>query len=77
MTDFRQTSDKLRTDFRRQSPTSDFGPRPDFEHQTSDFGLQTLNFRLRVRILDFGYTSDRPSPSDFELWSLNFRLWTI
>ena len=91
MTDFRQTSVK------RQTPTSDFGPRPDFEHQTSDFGLLTLNFTLqildrlrtsdirvralnfilRVRILDVGYTSDRPRPSDFELRSLNFRLCTI
>ena len=33
MTDFGQTSDRLPT------PTSDFGPWPDFEHQTSDFGL--------------------------------------
>ena len=29
------------TDFRQ---TSDFGPRPEFEHQDLDFGLQTLNF---------------------------------
>ena len=43
-----QTSDKLRTDFRRQTPTSDFGPRPDFEHQDLDFGLQTLNFTLQI-----------------------------
>ena len=48
------TSDRLRTvfrlmtDFRRQTPTSDFGPRPDFEHQTSDFGLLTLNFTLQI-----------------------------
>ena len=41
-------SDKLRTDFRRRTPTSDFGPRPDFEHQTSDFGLLTLNFTLQI-----------------------------
>ena len=48
MTDFRQASDKLRTDFRRQTHTSDFGPRPDFEHKTSDFGLLTLNFTLQI-----------------------------
>ena len=47
-TDFGQFSDKLRTDFRRQTPTSDFGPRPDFEHQTSDFGLLTSNFTLQI-----------------------------
>ena len=46
--DLWQTSDKFRTDFRRQTPTSDFGPRPDFEHQTSDFGLLTLNFTLQI-----------------------------
>ena len=38
----RQTSD------RRQTPTSDSAPRPDFEHQTSDFGLLTLNFTLQI-----------------------------
>ena len=37
------TSDRL-----RQTPTSDYGPRPDFEHQTSDFGLLTLNFTLQI-----------------------------
>ena len=42
------TSDKLRTDFRCQTPISDFEPRPDFEHQTSDFGLLTLNFTLQI-----------------------------
>ena len=51
---FRQTSDsfqtyhRLQTDFRSQTPTSDFGPWPDFEHQTSDFGLLTLNFTLQI-----------------------------
>ena len=42
------TSDRLWTDFRRQTPTSDFGPRPDFEHQDLNFGLQTLNFTLQI-----------------------------
>ena len=42
------TSDKLRTDFRRQTPTSDSGPRRHFEHQTSDFGLLTLNCTLQI-----------------------------
>ena len=53
-TDFGQTSD------RRQTPTSDFGPRPDFEHQTSDFGLLTLNFTLQIE--------------DFELQTSEFEL---
>ena len=47
-TDLSQTSDKLLTKFRRQTPTSDFGPRPDFKHQTSDFGFLTLNFTLQI-----------------------------
>ena len=42
MTDCRQNSDSL------QTPTSNFEPRPDFEHQTSDFGLLTLNFTLQI-----------------------------
>ena len=42
MTDFRQTSDIL------QTPTSDFGPRPDFEHQSLDFGLLTLNLTPQI-----------------------------
>ena len=52
---FRQTSDSFQTydrrrqiSDRRQAPTSDFGPRPDFEHQISDFGLLTLNFTLQI-----------------------------
>ena len=57
--------------------TSDLRLRTDFELLTSEFELQTLNFRLRAQISDFGYTSDRPRPSDFELRSVNFRLWTI
>ena len=44
MTDFRQTSDRLQM----QTPTSDFGPRPVFDHQTSYFGLLTLNFTLQI-----------------------------
>ena len=43
MTEFRQTSD-----FRRQTSTSDFRPRPGFEHQTSDFELLTLYFTLQI-----------------------------
>ena len=50
MTDFRQASDSL------QTPTSDFRPRPDFEHQDLDFGLQTLNSTLQIQ--DFGQTSN-------------------
>ena len=42
MTDFRQTSDRL------QTSDSYFGPRPDFEHQDLDFGLQTLNFIFQI-----------------------------
>ena len=42
MTDFRQTSDRLQT----SDSYSDFGPRPDFEHQ--DLELQTLNFTLQI-----------------------------
>ena len=68
LTDFRQTSDRLQTSdsyFRLWT-------------WPLEFELQTLNFRLKVQILDFGYTSDTPHPSDFELRSLdNFRLWTI
>ena len=55
-----QTSDKFWTDFRRQTPTSDFGPRPDFKHQTLDFGLLTLNFTLQIE--------------DFELQTSEFEL---
>ena len=44
MTVFRQTTDR----FQKQAPTSDFGPRPDFEHQTLDFELLTLNFSLQI-----------------------------
>ena len=42
MPDFRQTSE------RRQTPTSNLGPRPDFDHQDLDFKLQTLNFTLQI-----------------------------
>ena len=69
--DLWQTSDKLLTDFRRQPPTSDFGPRPDFEHQTSDFGLLTSEFHtsdLRLR------TDFQLQTSEFELQTVNFRL---
>ena len=90
MTDFRQTSDRLQTSesyFRLWTSarlrTSGFGFWTiDFDFHTSDlrlrtdFELQTLNIRLRVRILDLGYTSDKPCLLDFELRSLNFRLWT-
>ena len=52
-TDFKQTSNKLRTELRRQTPTSDFGPWPDFKHQTLDFKLQTLKFRVQKPPLGF------------------------
>ena len=43
-----ETSDKLRTDFRRQTPTSDFGFwTSNFEFHTSDLRLQT-DFRLQT-----------------------------
>ena len=48
---FRQTPDSFQTYDRLQTnfgQTSDFGPRPDFEHQTSDFGLPTLNFTIQI-----------------------------
>ena len=60
MTDFRQTSDRC------QTSTSDFGPRPDFEHQTSDFGLLTLNFRFK--------SSDILRISDIRIRTSNFEL---
>ena len=69
------TSDRLRTNF---GQTSDvrlllqiFGPRPDFEHQTSylctsDFEFHTSDLRLRT---DFELQT-----SEFELQTLSFRL---
>ena len=60
MTHFRQTLD------RRQIPTSDFGPRPDFEHQTLDFGLLTLNFTLQ-KTLEIRTSDIRIRTSNFEL----------
>ena len=54
--DLCQSSDKLRT-------YSYFGPRPDFEHKTSDFGLLTLNFTLKI-----GQTSNfRHQNSNFKI----------
>ena len=64
--DLWQTSDKLWTDFRCQTPTSDFEPRPDFEHQDLDFGLQTLNFTLQI--------SDRLRTFDIRIQASNFEL---
>ena len=44
-TNFGQTSD-----FGLHTPTSDIGLRTDFEHQTSNFQLLTLDFGLRFQI---------------------------
>ena len=61
--------DRLQTNFgqtsRRQTPTLDFGSRPDFEHQTSDFEFHTTNLRLRT---DFELQT-----SEFEFQTLNLR----
>ena len=73
------TSDRLRTvfrlmtDFRRQTPTSDFGPRPDFGFWTSDFEFHTSDLGL----VDILQTSDSSliirHRTDVKLWIQRLR----
>ena len=69
--DLWQTTDKFRTDFRRQTPTSDFGPW--YRLRTSDFGFWTSDFKFHTTDLRL-WTDFELQTSEFERQTLNFRL---